>query len=432
MNKHSFFKLFTLMIIGIMVTLSSCDNDDGNNTGPVSTDKTTGFILSVSTSEGNLVKYFETLPTGTADVSDGFDFVNFNPQDIFNGAIYLQNPNVPNADGGTGESKGLVKLVVNEDEEFEITDEVATLGRVTPLAIRDAETGIYSDLGKPETITVFNPTTMTEIGTINMSEALHPREEATRYRDFFIRENLVFTPLGSNASPIWYDPFVVHIADIDAGTFVGDFTLDLGGPVRNNNFFAGNNVDENGNLYITEEGDLRSLTPARLHRINSGETVVDSEFELDIAGILNSNNFFYRQYNSFFYIGNGEALVLVTADTPAEVNQIVIGAGGIGNIGQEELVQINGILSTAENAVWCVLNVNQETVTPITGVPAQRIQGSNRRYTVTEFEGKWYMPVDNSSESAYYSFDPTSGTAVKAFDVTGGDLVDFINLANNN
>ena len=151
MKNNSNYKLFILMIVGVVFTLSSCNDDDDDDADPVINNKKEGFILSVSTTAGSsLVKYFETLPSGTADVSDGFDFVAFNPQDIFNSVIYLQDPNEVN----TSENGGLAKLVVDENGDFQIIGEIPTQGRVNPITIRDAETGIYYDFGMEESIKV--------------------------------------------------------------------------------------------------------------------------------------------------------------------------------------------------------------------------------------------------------------------------------------
>ncbi|MEM6377726.1 MAG: hypothetical protein AAF705_05915, partial [Bacteroidota bacterium] len=210
--RKSILDILLISMMGTMIIVACDDDDNMENPDPqpdttsmdTATNKTTGFVVSVNTGSGALTKYFETLPTGTADVSDGTDFQSFNQQDIFEGAFYGQSPN------GTEE---LVKLIVDENGEFQIVGSFATFGRVDPIAIRDAETGVYFDYGNPQSLTVFNPTDMTITGAIDMSGAEYPREEETRYRELYIRDNLVFAPLGSFASPIWYNPMVTHIAD---------------------------------------------------------------------------------------------------------------------------------------------------------------------------------------------------------------------------
>ncbi|MEL6560883.1 MAG: hypothetical protein AAFQ94_21995 [Bacteroidota bacterium] len=421
MNNNSILRLFLLMTIGILITFTACNDDEGNGpTGP--TNKTTGFVISVVTPNNtSLVKYFETLPTGTADISDGFDFLAFNVQDAFNGALYLQN---------TDGTSGISKIVVDENGEIQVAGQLTTMGRVDPISIRDSETGVYYDYGDATAINVFNPDDMTFSGSIDMSGALYPREEVTRYREFYIRDNQVFAPLGSLTSPIWYNPLVTHIADIDAGTFVGNIEIELEGPVRHNQFFGGRYVDENGNLYITDQGDLLTGAPARLHRVNSGATDFDPTFELDVAGALNPMNLILKAFNSFTYIGNGMAISSVAVDTPAQAIAILASVGfNPAALSAEQQVQIQVILNEAENAAWSLIDLNAKTVVPIEGIPSQNV---NHRFTITEIDGKWYLPVETSSETAYYSYDPATGAAEKAFDLVGGEVGNFVNLESNN
>ncbi|MEM6378234.1 MAG: hypothetical protein AAF705_08480 [Bacteroidota bacterium] len=427
MKKSILDKLLILMVGTMMII--SCDDDDSmgdpdpqpdTTSMDTATNKTTGFVVSVNTGTGALTKYFETLPTGTVDISDGTDFQSFNQQDIFEGAFYGQNPN------GTEE---LVKLIVDENGEFQIVGSFATFGRVDPIAIRDAETGVYFDYGNPQSLTVFNPTDMTIIGTIDMGGAEYPRDEETRYRELYIRDNLVFAPLGSFASPIWYNPMVTHIADIDQGTFFGNATVELEGPARHNQYFGNSYVDEAGNLYITDQGDLFTGTPARLHRINSGETTFDLDFELNLAATLNPQNLFFSVYNSFYYIGNGKGIASVTSDTPAGLLEILASVNfNPTALNQDQLNEVQVIIGQSENAAWCLIDLNAQTVTAIDGIPSQSF---NHRFTIEEADGLWYLPVKSSTENAYYSYDPATGATGKAFDVVGGEILRFANLANN-
>ena len=181
---------------------------------------------------------------------------------------------------------------------------------------------------------------------------------------------------------------------------------------------------------MTELGDLLSDTPARIHRINSGSTEFDSTYEFDPASALNDQNKFYRTYNAFTCIGNGKALVSVTSDTPDEINNIISAVDfKLDDLSQSQKGEIQVAINKTENAVWCVVDLEAKSVTPISGIPAQNV---DHRFIPTEFDGKWYLGIENSSEIAYYSYDPATGNGEKAFDVVGGSLSRLINLANNN
>ena len=415
------------MVLGLtllFLMLMSCKPEEVKTTDTQSnneTHKKTGLVMVVKSPTGSLVKYFENLPEGNADLSDGKDFQLFHVLDAFDGSLFLRAPDFSNS---------LTKYVITDKGEFENAGEFATPGQIEDIAIRDAETGVFFDRGDGKTLTVFNPKTMKISGNINMNGALFPEDELTRYRDLFIRDNLVFAPLAKGRGIVWYNPLVVHVADINTGTFVGNTSVKLDGPVRHNIFFGGKNIDENRNIYVTELGDLLSGTPARLHRINNGSTDFDPTYEFDLASGLNDQNQFHRVYNAFTCIGNGKALVSVTRDTPSEINSILNGIDfKLSDLTQSQKGEIQVILNNAENAVWCVVDLEAKSVTPISGIPAQNV---DHRFIPTEFDGKWYLGIENSSEIAYYSYDPATGNGEKAFDVVGGSLSRLINLANNN
>ena len=146
---------------------------------------------------------------------------------------------------------------------------------------------------------------------------------------------------------------------------------------------------------------------------------------------LNPQNLFYSVYNGFYYIGNGLAVASITEDTPLDVLTILQSVGfNPAALSDSQIDEIVVILGQAENAAWCVIDLNADpvTVTAIDGIPSQPV---NHRYNVEEADGIWYLPVHTQAENAYYSFNPATGAASKAFDVVGGEVSRFINLGNN-
>ena len=80
MNFYTHFnRLSKFLLLGLVfsLVLSACGNDDDMpdpdpDPDPVSTDKTSGFVVTGTTSSGSsLVKYYDEMPSGTVDLSDG-------------------------------------------------------------------------------------------------------------------------------------------------------------------------------------------------------------------------------------------------------------------------------------------------------------------------------------------------------------------------
>ena len=79
-----------------------------------------GFVLSATTSEDTwFVQYFEEMPTGSVDISQGTAFQSFFPLSIIDGAVYLAR---------TDGSPGFEKLGINGNNEF-VEDGIETRGR---------------------------------------------------------------------------------------------------------------------------------------------------------------------------------------------------------------------------------------------------------------------------------------------------------------
>ena len=417
MNKY--IKILLLLLLGI----TSCKKDKKEEPSDDNVViKKEGFILATKTpSNSFLVKYLPSLPKGEVDMEGTKDFQNFYIDDSFEGAIYLRNPDA---------SPGLAKYGVNENGDIVRIGELSTIGRADPVHIRDAEKGVCFDYGERKEITVFNPTDMTFSGNIDMSQAIFPnKDDLTRYRQIYIRDNLFFAPLGNNSSPVWYDPLVIHVADIDKGTYEKSIEIELGGPVRHNQFFGGQYIDEDGSLYITDIGDILSLTPAILHKISPGSTDIDQSFEFNICRALNEENIYFNVYNCFYVIGKNKAIALVIEDTPENViSALELANGDPSQLTNSQINFFQNQYATMDNAAWCEIDLKSKTVSRIPGIPSQNIE---KRFTITKDGDKWLLPVENNNEDAYYSYNPQTGEVKKEFDISGGVPKYLINLANN-
>jgi len=392
-----------------------------NSLSPENVRLRSGFIVNAQTPENTaIVKYFAELPTGDVDISDGTDFQQFFPVDLFDGAIYNARP-----DG----SAGFSRIMVNGNEEVIEDAFISTVDESSfQIAIKDATTGVFHDRNTPSVLTVFDPSSMTIAGTINMNEGFVPGDISQRYQTFYFRDDFVYAPIRGNNGE-FYDSLIVHIANVNTGSFTSTISKNTG-IVAPFNDFGQNDADEMGNLYIQDQGDVFTFNPATLHKIPSGSMDFDPNYNFRISLSLNPSNLFLPTFRGFRYIENGLALALVAESTPQELLDLIASVGGNpANLSDDQIQQALGILFAAENGRWCTVDVNAQTVSIINGIPAQSVFATTH---VMEANGLIYLPVTTPTINALYSYNPENQETAKVFDlIAGGALVGIYNLSNN-
>jgi hypothetical protein len=385
----------------------------------------TGFVVVGTTaSQTALVKYFEDLPSGTIDISDGIDFPQFFPTSLFDNAMFLPRPD---------DQAGFSKYVV--DASGALVEE-GVIPTIDPgsfrIAVKDSQTGVFQDRANSDIISVFNPETLEVTGTIDMTAAFVPMDIGQRYQRFYFRGDDVFAPVRGNVNGEAFTSFILHQGNLMSNSFVGDTQRDGNGfsQIISFNDFGQQVIDGAGNLYIPDAGaqDGTGLA-ARVNRINAGTNEIDPTYVFEPAVIVNPANVFLPAFVDFKMFSDTKAIARVNAETPQEVIDIIVAAGGVQNLTGEQIQQILGILFTAESARWSVLDVVDQSVTIIDGIPAVgAISGGG----VFFHDGDVFVSVATQTENGYYRYDPDSGSASKAFEVTGADIAGVFNLANNN
>ncbi|WKN42997.1 hypothetical protein [Tunicatimonas pelagia] len=427
-THHTLFHLLSTATLAVGLLFTSCSEDDNSMTdGNPSGIRTSGFVIVGNTaSNSSLVKYVEELPTGTIDLSDGTDFSSFDPRALYDHALFVTNPDP---------SGGFAKYIVNEAGELVEAGTIPTVdANPFRLSVRDADVGVFQDLSTPNQITVFNPTTLAVTSTIDMSEGFVLNNANQRYTQFYFRGDELFASIDN--WPTEFTSFIVHQANLATNTFEGETQRDGNGTStisQFTNYLHLSNLDEAGNLYLPDGGNYQGEgIPGRINRIPAGSDEIDPDYVFEPALELNPQNVFLPTFNHFYVTGNGQAIARVNAETPQAAIDIVTAAGGVQNLSDDQTQAILGILFSAASARWCILDLNAQTVTPITGIPPVTVF---TRRDMFEHDGQFYLPVvvgGENAENAYYRYDPSTGAAEKAFDVTGADLVGVFNLANNN
>ena len=428
--------LSALSLIVIITFLAACsDDDDDSEPNPFANIRTEGFVLYGTTSTGAIAKYFEEIPTGTVDLSDGTDFLEFFPTSLYDHAMYMQR---------TDGDPGFVKIVVNTDNEFEEQGIIPTndpTGVVSfRIAVRDANTGVYQDRSKSSIITVFDPATLETTAEIDMSAAPEIIEGVdSRFQRFVFRDDEIFMDIRGNIKGETYQGYFLQTANLTSGMYVSSTGVETPGQeiLTINNFGQGL-VDTNGDLYMADGGSIGTGAFARVYRIPAGSREIDIDYNFSPTLQLAPDNLLYPTMNSFKLVAPGKAIAKVNSFVPQSVLDIIFSFPGsteneiFANFLQDQdaVDQVFELLFTAESAAWCELDLLAQTTTVIAGVPS--LGANSTAGVIFEHNGEIYFPIATVNEQAFYKYTPGDPTGTKAFDVSGVDISGGLNLANDN
>ncbi len=428
MKLRNLSKLITkLPVFGlVLVIVISCDDGFNDLEDNNVVQQTSGFVV-VGTTASNtaLVKYFQDIPTGTIDLTDGFGFQRFVPNSCIDHALFLPRP-----DGFPGFSK----YIVGANGGLFEAGSIPTLNSGSfRIDARDSSYGVFQDRATSDNISIFNPTTMEVIGGVDMTEGFVPDDIAQRYQRFIFRDDDVFAPIRGNVNGESFTSLILHQANVASGQFVGDTQRDGNGvaEITTLNSFGQNLTDPNGNLYITDAGNFTGQgVAAAVNKIPAGSNEIDPGYVFLPAVTLNPTNVFLPTFGGFKVLPNGTAIARVNASVPQEVVDIVLSVGGnLANLTSNQIDTIFNILFTAESASWCVLDLVALTVTPIPGVPPTGVFSANDTFF---HNGGIYLPVATQTENSFYRYDWTTEEVSEAFQVTGADISIVVNISNDN
>ncbi|MEM6842264.1 MAG: PKD domain-containing protein [Bacteroidota bacterium] len=379
-----------------------------------------GFILSATTPDNTwFAQYFEEIPTGTVDISQGTAFQEFFPLSIIDGAIYLSR---------TDGSAGFEKLGINGNNEFIEDGIISTISDGSfVIAARDAEFGVFHDRNDPNVINTFNPTTMDVTGTIDMSVANAIVEDPVRYQDFIFRgDNEIFAPMRLEAGGNVPNVGLARI-DISAGSTVDVVEFEGLGEVvvlnSSRRFF-----DEDGNFYFFHAGNISFPTlSGAILKIPAGSNDYDPEYDFKVPEVNNPAVIGAGSFmSSFNYWKDNLGFAIINESLDPRILELVTERGGIQNVTPEDLEQIQVWLFTSPTGAIVQVDVLNLTVTKIGGLPAVSVFDT---FGVSFIDDKPYFSVANPEINALYEFDEASGTVNKVFDVVGAQIGVMLDLS---
>ena len=122
--------------------------------------------------------------------------------------------------------------------------------------------------------------------------------------------------------------------------------------------------------------------------------------------------------SSFSYIENNIALAVVNSGLPQGALDILEPVNfNLTALTFAQFGMLRAILASSPLGKICAIDVENQQVTPITGLPL--VNGYERIF-MKKVGDEVYIPI--SAENAYYKYNPSTGVAEKAFDVVGGTV----------
>lgn len=420
--KHISFKYLLLCLI-ITWLFVGCSDDAGNSIepdpiNPADERLKTGFVVVSSQADNSVVaSYFDSIPSGTIDLTQGTTFQRFSPLSISDGFLFMQRPNG---------QRGFAKMAVNGNQEFVEDGFISTTSEESfVMAVRDRNYGLFHDRNNPDVINIFDPSTMQVTGEIDMSG--DSQAVPVRYQKFIFRgTDEVFMPIRGETGET-FPSMPVYRADLNTNRLAGEITV----PFSNDllvtlNTFGQDRLDEQGNLYLFHTGNL-SLpnVPGSILRITPGSTEFDTTYNFEAAQVFNPANL-GPFVTTFYYHQNDIAYALINATLDQQIIDIITAAGGFGGLTQSQIDEITGRLFTSPTGAWAEVNVANQTVNIIPGMPSlSPFDGSQ----ATFIDNIPYFAISSQNDNAVYKYDPADGQATLVFEGTGARIFGIYDLS---
>lgn len=282
------------------------------------------------------------------------------------------------------------------------------------LVIQNETNGFYWDAAEPAKIQKFNPTTMQNTGSIDLSAALNERGNAISEITFrsagqkllAIKDGKLFANLTYATSPTsqigFFDDFFpdVYIAVIDVASesYEKTIKIDDTGSIAYINENHMYDFDTNEDLYLVTQGRSALGGKSKIVRIRANETDIDQNWELNFSDFRAEDN------GKFVNVFAKNGRLIFTLNTAS------LTGGGNGNINSADIWEFYS------------LDVNNNEFRKIAGVPVGTNPGA--AMAAVDVDGKVLLRGSTKNgENGYYEYDFGSNSATSAFSVNVGGAV---------
>lgn len=390
----------------VLITLS--DRVSGNKAGFISTfDKfPTGVISNIGSGSlegqgmggwrkhGNsLYKMFRT-----TDYKTGIEKLHISP----NGTVTAETFLASKDDAAAAKYNGTGNFVIENDNS-----------------------GYYWDAAEPTKIQKFNPTTMKNTGSLDLSAAINERgvgEEGIIFRSvgqkfLAIKNGKLYANLtyakGPGPTQIgffddFYEDVFIAVINLSNGAYEETIKIEDTGSIAYINENHMYDFDSNGDLYIVTQGRTATGGRSKISRIKANETDIDQTWELKFSDFRSEDN---GKFVGVF-AKNGKLIVTLNTET--------LTGGPAGNINSKDIWK------------FYTVNLANNQFEEIKDMPAGTNPGA--AMAVEEVDGKIYLRgAQLSGKNGYYLYNEATNSASLAFEVSvGGAVSGFTKISINN
>ncbi len=280
--------------------------------------------------------------------------------------------------------------------------------------IESATNGYYWDAAEPTRIQKFNPSTMQNTGSLDLSAAVEERgqgEAGISFRSvgqklLAIKNGKLYANITYATNPTtqigFFDDFYpdVYVAVIDLATETHEKTIkieDTGSIayINENHMY---DFDSNGDLYIVTQGRSALGGKSKIVRIRANETEIDPTWELKFSDFRAQDN------GKFVNVFAKNGRLILTLNTES------LTGGGSGNINNADIWE------------FYALDVQSKEFQKISGIPVGTNPGA--ALAASEVDGKVLLRgATKSGENGYYEYDFATNSASLLFSVNVGGAV---------
>ncbi|MEM9990827.1 MAG: PKD domain-containing protein [Bacteroidota bacterium] len=387
------------------------------------------FLTSISTSSAGtnyFGGYFPEVPSGDIDLTQyqSFPFMFF--RERLDDFLFGQP-----ADGvNTGLTKYAIDINTNQIVEVAT---IPTINAPSVVELVSENLGFFANFLELS-VTAFNPTTMEELSTIDLSAevsvdpSLNVGISGLFYNE--TTEKLVATLYVDNpATGQFYDDVNVYAQIVNVNTLSREKLITH--PEATYAIFRGERnkvIDEAGNMYLIaagqygldgQVGPLASKgSRPQIIKINT-----NTEFEADYAwnpiDAVGLENNFIQIFTSMVYASNGKGYGIGTAGPEsAELLQLLVKLAE-GTITAQELDFLRFLVFADEAQKIIEVDFAAKTAQFVSGGP---LTAGFAYPFLYNYDGTIFSQVtaEGGAFNGYYSIDPSSSTATPAFNITQG------------
>ena len=429
-----------LFSILFAATLISCSKDDDTEPAAESLYQEEGYVmaaLSQSTAGFSYYAgYFNALPSGDIDLTKKTAYSNFFVRTSYKNFIFTV--------GEVTDKKLSKQAILKSSGAIVEVASIALLDAVNAVKILSDELGVYTTGGN-RAIFFFNPTTMENLGQVDMSKAQNfPDNETNIYTHLIYRptDKKLFVTLYTNSSKTgqYYDSQNVYVEVIDVATKKWEKTTvfeQATYPVSRG--LENGLVDEQGNIYIVTQGQYgldgqlgpngAKRSKPQILKIPAGSTSFDLTYSFNPVTAFGFPNLAFQLVLGAIYDANGIVYACISGqqDPPRLLELIAKLASQ--TITAVEYVELQTLAFYGPNQRWVKLDMNAKTATAISDLPITAGYGYPNS---TIYDGKFYFPIYNPDLklNGYYKYDPATGKSEKINTITAGGLVTtFVKLS---